>query len=61
MSNAERMRDFRNIFGLNTKAAGRVLGLSSRTIEDIEQGRRCVGDRVLELALKNIKKSDVEG
>lgn len=61
MSNADRMRQFRQRFGLNTEAAGRVLGLTSRAIEDIEQGRRRDGDRVLMLALKNIKKSDVEG
>jgi len=61
MTNAERMRDFRRRFDLNTEAAGRVLGLSSRAIEDIEQGRRRVDDRVLVLALKNIKKSDVDG
>lgn len=59
MTNAARLREFRRRFDLNTEAAGRVLGLSSRAIEDIEQGRRRVGDRVLELALKNIKRQDV--
>lgn len=61
VTNAERMRDFRRRFDLNTEAAGRVFGLTARAIEDIEQGRRRVDDRVLELALKNIKKVDVEG
>lgn len=38
-SNADRMRQFRRRYGLNTEAAGRALGLTARAIEDIEQGR----------------------
>lgn len=60
MSNADLMRETRRRFGINTEGMGRVLGLSSRAIEDIEQGRRRVDDRVLELALKNLKKSDID-
>ena len=61
MDNAGLMRATRQRYGLNTAAMGRVLGLTSRAIEDIEQGRRRVDDRVLALALKNIKKSDIGG
>ncbi len=61
MTNADRMKAFRKLHDLNTEAAGRVLGLTSRSIEDIEQGRRRADDRVLELAIKNIKEDDIHG
>mgnify|MGYP000216909943 CR=1 FL=1 len=44
MSVAELMREWRRLTGLNTAAAGEELGVSSRTIEDIEQGRTRVDD-----------------
>lgn len=36
---ADLMREWRRLAGLNTAQAGEELGLSSRSIEDIEQGR----------------------
>lgn len=36
---ASLMRSWRALLGINTVEAGKRLGLSSRTIEDIEQGR----------------------
>lgn len=41
---AELMREWRTVAGHNTQSAGLELGLSSRSIEDIEQGRTRVGD-----------------
>lgn len=46
------MREWRAAVGLNTAAAGDRLGLSSRTIEDIEQGRTRVDDEITRLALR---------
>lgn len=41
---ADLMREWRVTAGHNTQSAGRELGLSSRSIEDIEQGRTRVDD-----------------
>ncbi|MEQ1698121.1 MAG: helix-turn-helix transcriptional regulator [Hyphomicrobiaceae bacterium] len=48
------MREWRRLAGLNTSAAGERLGLSSRAIEDIEQGRRRVDDELARIALKKL-------
>ena len=53
------VRRFRRDHGLNTKQAGAVLGISARTIENIEQGRAFGHEHLLRLAIKNIKKSDI--
>lgn len=53
-TNAELMREWRRLAGLNTAAAGERLGLSSRAIEDIEQGRRRAGDELTSIALKKL-------
>lgn len=44
MTVAELMREWRRIAGINTLTAGAELGLSSRSVEDIEQGRTRVDD-----------------
>jgi predicted transcriptional regulator len=49
---AELMRTWRRLLDINTAEAGRQLGLSSRSIEDIEQGRTRVGDVLSRLALE---------
>lgn len=49
---AELMREWRTLAGLNTAQAGERLGLSSRSIEDIEQGRRRAGDELTLIALE---------
>ena len=41
---ADLMREWRRLAGLNTTQAGEELGLSSRSIEDIEQGRTRAND-----------------
>jgi transcriptional regulator with XRE-family HTH domain len=51
---ADLMREWRKLAGLNTAAAGERLGLSSRAIEDIEQGRRRVDDELTRVALKKL-------
>lgn len=48
------MREWRKLEGLNTAAAGKRLGLSSRAIEDIEQGRRRADDELTRIALKKL-------
>lgn len=48
------MRQWRHILSINTKEAGARLGLSGRTIEEIEQGRRRSGDRLTEIALQSL-------
>jgi predicted transcriptional regulator len=48
---AELMRKWRRLLEINTTEAGRQLGLSPRSIEDIEQGRSRVGDELTRLAL----------
>lgn len=54
-SNAELMKEWRHVAGHgNTRSAGAVLGLSARTIEDIEQGRRRVGDALTRIALETL-------
>jgi predicted transcriptional regulator len=50
-TNGELMRLWRKLADINTEEAGRQLGLSSRAIEDIEQGRRRDGDVLTRLAL----------
>lgn len=49
---AELMRQWRALASLNTAQAGDRLGISSRTVENIEQGRRRVGDVGLRIALE---------
>lgn len=51
---ADLMRAWRRAAGLSTADAGARLGLSSRSIEDIEQGRRRVGDVLTRIALENL-------
>lgn len=51
---AELMKAWRAAAGLNTAAAGERLNLSARAIEDIEQGRRRVGDELARIALKKL-------
>lgn len=51
---ADLMREWRKLAGFNTAAAGEVLGLSPRAIEDIEQGRRRVDDELSRLGLKKL-------
>lgn len=51
-SNAELMREWRRLTGLNTVGAGEELGLSSRSIEDIEQGRSRDGDALTQYGLE---------
>lgn len=53
-SNADLMREWRRVAELNTAAAGERLGLSSRTVEDIEQGRSRVDDVLTRVALKKL-------
>lgn len=59
---ASLMKEWRKIANINTTEAGSLLGLSSRTIEDIEQGRRRADDEVTRLALERlIKKAKGDG
>lgn len=51
---AKLMRQWRSEAGLSTAAAGEELGLSGRTIENIEQGRGFNAARVLEIALLSL-------
>lgn len=51
---ASLMKEWRKIANINTAEAGSLLGLSSRTIEDIEQGRRRADDAVTRLALERL-------
>jgi len=51
---ADLMREWRKLAGLNTAGAGEHLGLSSRAIEDIEQGRRRADDELTRIALKKL-------
>jgi predicted transcriptional regulator len=51
MTTADLMRQWRAAAGLSTTEAGSRLGLSSRTIEDVEQGRRRAGDQLSMIAL----------
>lgn len=51
---AELMKAWRAAAGLNTAAAGELLNLSARAIEDIEQGRRRVDDELARIALKKL-------
>ena len=50
-SNASAMREWRRLLEISTAEAGKKLGLSSRAIEDIEQGRRRAGDVLTTVAL----------
>lgn len=50
-SNAAAMKEWRRLLGLSTAEAGAKLGLSARSIEDIEQGRRRDGDVLTTIAL----------
>ena len=47
------MREWRRTAGLSTTEAGARLGLSRRTIEGIEQGRR-EGDELARIALEKL-------
>lgn len=59
---ASLMKQWRTIANINTTEAGRLLRLSKRTIEDIEQGRRRADDEVTRLALERlIKKAKEDG
>jgi transcriptional regulator with XRE-family HTH domain len=51
MTVADLMRQWRAAAGLSTTEAGDRLGLSPRTIEDIEQGRRRAEDHLSMIAL----------
>lgn len=51
---ADLMREWRAVVGINTAAAGERLGLSPRTIEDIEQGRVRADDELSRLGLKKL-------
>jgi predicted transcriptional regulator len=46
------MRKWRRLLEINTAEAGRQLGLSPRSIEDIEQGRTRDGDELTRLGLQ---------
>lgn len=48
------MRLWRRTADINTAEAGRQLGMSARSIEDIEQGRRRAGDKLTEIALRTL-------
>jgi transcriptional regulator with XRE-family HTH domain len=58
---ADLMRAWRAAAGLSTAAAGERLGLSARTIEDIEQGRRRAGDRLTAIALEFLVERENRG
>lgn len=45
------MRRWRQMAGLSTEQAGARLGLSPRSIENIEQGRARAGDELTRVAL----------
>lgn len=49
---AELMRTWRRIAGLNSTAAGRRLGLTKSSIDNIEQGRRRADDELTRIALE---------
>lgn len=51
---AELMREWRRLAELSTSDAGARLGLSSRAVEDIEQGRRRADDAFARIALKKL-------
>ncbi len=51
---ADLMREWRAATGLNTAAAGETLGMTSRAVENIEQGRRRVDDELTRIALKKM-------
>src|SRR5262245_5831468 len=51
---ADLMRKWRRLLEINTTEAGERLGLSSRSIEDIEQGRTRAGDELTRLGLEGL-------
>jgi predicted transcriptional regulator len=51
---ADLMRAWRAAAQLSTAEAGARLGLSPRSIEDIEQGRRRADDELTRIALKKL-------
>ena len=51
---ADLMREWRAVAGLNTTEAGAIVGLSGRTISEIEQGRIRGGDALTAIALKKL-------
>ena len=51
-TNAELMRTWRKLLEINTTQAGERLEMSSRAVEDIEQGRRRADDRLTRIALE---------
>lgn len=61
MTNAALMREWRRLACLSTAEAGERVGLTSRAIEDIEQGRRRAADVLTTIALRaliaSVKKS----
>ena len=54
ISIARLMRDWRKAAGINTADAGARIGLSGRSIEQIEQGRRRASDELTRIALKKL-------
>lgn len=53
-SNAELMRQWRQLLEINTAEAGKRLEMSHRAIEDIEQGRRRADDALTRIALESL-------
>ena len=51
---ADLMREWRALVGINAAEAGERLGMSSRSIENIEQGRRRADDELARIALKKL-------
>jgi predicted transcriptional regulator len=51
-TNAELMRLWRRLMDYNTSRAGEALEMSSRAVEDIEQGRRRADDALTRIALE---------
>lgn len=51
---ADLMREWRRVAKLSTAAAGERLGMSKRSIEDIEQGRRRADDELTRIALERL-------
>lgn len=53
-TNANLMKEWRRLARLDVRSAGRVLGISGRTVEGIEQGRRRAKDEVIRIALERL-------
>lgn len=59
MTLADHLRSWRKQAGLSTREAGELLGLSARTVEGIEQGRRYGAEPMLRLALDRLREISV--